>query len=62
MKIVTKNNHLVLVETWNGAEITFDQQSELEFFNESRNYPLKFTKTKEGAINEVHLFDKDLWK
>lgn len=62
VKVITKNNHLVLVETWNGAEITFDQQSELEFFNESRNYPLKFTKTKEGAIIEVLLFNKDLWK
>ena len=62
VKVITKNNHLVLLETWNGAEIKFDQQSELEFFNESRNYPLKFTKTKEGGITEVLLFNKDLWK
>jgi CubicO group peptidase (beta-lactamase class C family) len=62
IKIITKNNHLVLIETWNGAEITFDQQSELEFFNEIRNYPLKFTKNKEGAIIEVLVHNKDLWK
>lgn len=62
IRIITKNNHLVLIETWNGAEITFDQQSELEFFNEIRNYPLKFTKNKEGAIIEVLVHNKDLWK
>ncbi len=62
IKIITKNNHLVLIETWNGAEITFDQQAELEFFNEIRNYPLKFTKNKEGAIIEVLVHNKDLWK
>lgn len=62
IKIITKNNHLVLLETWNGAEITFDQQSELEFFNEIRNYPLKFTKNKEGAIIDVLVHNKDLWK
>ncbi len=62
IKIITKNNHLVLIETWNGAEITFEQKSELEFFNESRNYPLKFTKTKEGAIIQVLVHNKDLWK
>lgn len=62
IKIITKNNHLVLIETWNGAEITFEQNSELEFFNEPRNYPLKFTKNKEGAIIEVLVHNKDLWK
>ena len=62
IKIITKNNHLVLIETWNGAEITFEQKSELEFFNESKNYPLKFTKTKEGAITQVLVHNKDLWK
>ncbi len=62
IKIITKNNHLVLIETWNGAEITFEQKSELEFFNESRNYPLRFTKTKEGAIIQVLVHNKDLWK
>jgi tetratricopeptide (TPR) repeat protein len=53
IKIITKNNHLVLIELWNGNEISFEQKSQLEFFNESRNYPLKFTKTKEGAIIQV---------
>ena len=62
IKIITKNSHLVLIETWNGAEITFDQTSELEFFNEARNYPLKFTKSKEGAIIQVLVHNKDVWK
>ena len=62
IKIITKNNHLVLIEVWNGAEITFEQKSELEFFNEARNYPLKFTKSKEGVIIQVLVHNKDLWK
>lgn len=61
-KIVTKDNHLVWIELWNGSETTFEQESELEFFNERANFPMKFTKTKEGAITEVLVFNKDLWK
>ncbi|RYU94299.1 serine hydrolase [Emticicia agri] len=62
IKILTKNGHLGLIETWHGGEITLDQQSELEFFNETRNYPIKFTKNKEGAIVEMLVHNKDVWK
>jgi CubicO group peptidase (beta-lactamase class C family) len=61
VKIITRDNHLVLIEVWNGSEITFEQTSELEFFNERSNYPLKFTRSKEGDITQVLLFNKDLW-
>jgi tetratricopeptide (TPR) repeat protein len=61
IKIMAKNNHLVLMELWSGNEITFEQKSQLEFLDSSKKFPLKFTKTKEGAITQVLAFNKDLW-
>jgi hypothetical protein len=61
IRIMTKNNQLVLNELWSGKEIVFDQKSELDFFNKSENFPLKFTKSQEGAITQVLAFGKDLW-
>jgi CubicO group peptidase (beta-lactamase class C family) len=61
IKIMTKNNQLVLMELWSGNEITFEQQSQLEFLDSQKKFPLKFTKTKEGAITQVLAFNKDLW-
>ncbi len=61
IKIMTKDNHLVLNEQWNGNEIIFEQISELEFLNKSTNYPLKFIKSKDGNITQVLVWNKDLW-
>ncbi len=61
IKIMTKNNHLVLIELWSGNEITFEQKSQLEFIDSLKKFPLKFTKTKEGAITQVLAFNRDLW-
>jgi hypothetical protein len=60
IKILTKNNQLVLSEQWSGKEIVFEQKSELEFFNKSENFPLVFTKSN-GAITQVLAFNRDLW-
>ena len=61
IKIMTKDNHLVLNERWNGNDIIFEQISELEFLNKSTNYPLKFIKSKDGTITQVLVWNKDLW-
>ena len=60
IKILTKNNQLVLSEQWSGKEIVFEQKSELEFFNKSESFPLVFTKSN-GAITQVLAFNRDLW-
>jgi hypothetical protein len=61
IRVMAKNNRLVLHELWTGREIIFEQKSELEFFNKSERFPLKFTKSQDGAITQVLAFDRDLW-
>jgi len=61
LQITAKGNNLILKQLWNGEEIVFVQKSELEFFNEEKSFPLKFSKDKDGAIIQVLAFDKDLW-
>ena len=61
LRITAKGNNLILKQLWDGEEIVFVQKSELEFFNEEKSFPLKFSKDKDGAIIQVLAFDKDLW-
>ena len=61
LQITAKGNNLILKQLWDGEEIVFVQKSELEFFNEEKSFPLKFSKDKDGAIIQVLAFDKDLW-
>ncbi len=35
--------------------------NKLEFFNEEKSFPLKFSKDKDGTITQVLAFDRDLW-
>ena len=60
LRITAKGNNLILKQLWDGEEIVFVQKSELEFFNEEKSFPLKFSKDKDGAIIQVLAFDKDL--
>jgi hypothetical protein len=61
LQITAKGNNLILKQLWDGKEIVFEQESELEFFNEEESFPLKFTKGQDGAITQVLAFDKDVW-
>ena len=61
IQITAKDNQLVLKESWTGNEIPFSPVSELEFFNQEKSFPLKFTKDKNGAITQVLAFNRDLW-
>ena len=61
LQITAKGNNLILKQLWDSKEIIFVQKSELEFFNEEKSFPLKFSKDKDGAIIQVLAFDKDLW-
>jgi hypothetical protein len=57
-----KENILVLKQLWDGNEIPFVPQSELDFF--SRVAPLltlNFTKDKDETITQVLAFKRDLW-
>jgi hypothetical protein len=61
LQITAKGDNLILKQLWDGQEIVFAQKSELEFFNEEKAFPLKFSKDKDGAIIQVLAFDKDVW-
>ena len=61
LQISAKGDNLVLKQLWDGEEILFVQRSALEFFNEEKSFPLKFSKDKDGAITQVLAFDRDLW-
>jgi hypothetical protein len=52
---------LVLRQLWDGQEIKFLPESEVEFFGTERNFPLKFTKGEKGVATKVLAFNKDVW-
>jgi len=61
LQITIKDGHMMLKQLWDKQEIPFRQTSELEFYNDERKFPLKFTKSKMGEITQVLAFNRDLW-
>jgi hypothetical protein len=61
LQITEKNNKLVLKELWDNREITFDQKSELSFYNDEHSFPLSFSKDAKGVITQLLAFDRDTW-
>jgi len=61
LQILLQDGHLVLRQLWDKQEIPFRQTSELEFYNDEHQFPLKFTKSNTGTITQVLAFNKDLW-
>lgn len=61
LQITAKGSELVLKQLWDNQEITFKQESELEFYNSSQNFPIKFIKGTNGDITQMLAFNKDLW-
>jgi hypothetical protein len=61
IQITAKADHLVLKEVWSGNEIKFTPYSEVEFLNDTKSFPLKFTKKGDGTVTHVLAFNRDLW-
>ena len=61
LQILLQDGHLVLRQLWDKREIPFKQTSELEFYNDEHQFPLKFTKSSTGQITQVLAFNKDVW-
>jgi len=61
LQITIKDGHMMLKQLWDKQEIPFRQTSELEFYNDERKFPLKFTKSKTGEITQVLAFNRDQW-
>jgi hypothetical protein len=51
----------MLTQLWDGREIMFSPESEVDFFCREFPFPLKFTKDKDGTVTEVLAFNKDVW-
>jgi hypothetical protein len=58
---MVKDNKLVLKQLWDNREITFEQKSDLYFYNDQRSFPLKFSKDVNGEITQVLAFERDTW-
>jgi hypothetical protein len=52
---------LILKQQWDGKEIAFSPNTELDFFCDAPLFTLKFTKNDEGVITEVLAFGRDRW-
>lgn len=62
LQFTALKNQLILKQLWDGHEVTFDPESELEFFCRQFPFPLKFSKDASGKINQVLIFEHDVWK
>ena len=62
LQITATTDHLVLKQLWDGKEIKFVPESEVEFFCKDQSFPLKFIKDKNGNIIQMLAFNRDLWE
>src|ERR1700730_15662840 len=62
LQITATTDQLVLKQLWDGKEIKFVPESELEFFCKDQSFPLKFIKDKNGNIIQMLAFNRDLWE
>jgi len=61
LQFTSENDKLILKQDWDGKEITFEAESEVEFFCRDFPFPLKFTKNAQGESTQVLAFGKDVW-
>jgi hypothetical protein len=62
LQFTVKGNVLVLKQLWDGNEIFFSPESELNFFAKAiPSFTLQFTKGASGTISQVLAFKRDVW-
>ena len=61
LQILVRNDKLVLKQLWDQREITFEQKSALNFYNDELSFPLTFSKNANGEITQVLAFEHDTW-
>ena len=62
LQIRATDKGLILKQGWDGQEIPFVAISEVDFYCKEKQFPLKFTKDKNGNATQVLAFKRDLWK
>jgi hypothetical protein len=59
--ITAQDDHLLVKQLWNGQEMTFVAESELEFFQKDNQYfPIRFIRSQDGAIKQIIAFNRDM--
>jgi hypothetical protein len=61
LQISYKGNNLILKQHWDGQEISFKPESQVDFYNDEKSFPLKFSKNGQGAVTQVLAFNRDVW-
>ncbi len=54
-------NSLEVKELWSGKTFTIVPESELAFFAKDANYPVQFSKDKDGNVTQALIFKQDTW-
>jgi hypothetical protein len=62
IQIRSTDTGLVLKQLWDNKEIPFVAQSNVDFYSRAAQFPLKFTREKNGTASQVLAFNRDLWK
>ena len=62
LQIRATEKGLILKQGWDEQETPFVAISEVDFYCKERQFPLKFTKDKDGNATQVLAFKRDLWK
>jgi hypothetical protein len=61
IQISATDKGLILKQMWDGKEIPFVALSDIDFYCKEAQFPLKFTRDKNGTATQVLAFNRDLW-
>lgn len=61
LQMTTGHEQLTLKQLWDGREVVFDAESDVDFFCRQFPFPLKFTRDATGKTTQVLAFDHDVW-
>jgi len=61
IQIRSTDKGLILKQMWDGKEFPFVAVSDLDFYCKEAQFPLKFTRDKNGTAAQVLAFNRDLW-
>jgi CubicO group peptidase (beta-lactamase class C family) len=61
MQITAANDHLIVKQLWDGRELPFVPESELNFFaRDNQFFPIRFIKDSDGRIAQLIAFERDV--
>jgi len=62
IQIRATDKGVILKQGWDNQEVPFVAASDVDFYCKEHQFPLKFTKDKDGNATQVLAFKRDLWK